>query len=349
MKTPTIRGVLGALTAGLVALSLTACASSSTGAADSTGSAATSPNAEAATAFAPTLRAGQLGSVKVIEAMLAASGEDKDLPYAIEWSLFPNGGPGLLEAAAGNAVDVGSAADTPAIFALAGGIPVKVIAAKQLPADVSTVEIFAAADSPISSVADLAGKKVALTEGTILQYTVIRALEQAGLTYQDIEVVNLPPADAATAFQSGDVDAVAALDPQRAIIVASGAKKIGDGVGTTTGTSFVLAADAALADPALKATVADYLARLVRAEAWADANPDAWAQKYSDLTTLPLPIATDIVTHDDAQYEPIGDATVQGLQQQADVYADFGILKQPIDVKPVFDTEFNGVIEESAK
>lgn len=336
-------------TAGLAVLGLTACASTSTSASQPATSSSSAASPAAADAFAPVLRVGQLGSVRVTEAMLAASGQDADLPYEIEWSLFPNGGPGFLEAAAGGAVDVGSTADTPAIFALAGGIPVKVVAAKQLPATVSTVELFTAPDSAINSVADLAGKKVALTEGTILQYTVIRALEKAGLTYQDIEVVNLPPADAATAFQSGDVDAVAALDPQRAIIAAGGAKKIGDGVGITTGSSFVLATDPALADPTVKATIADYLARLVRAEAWADANPDAWADAYSRLTTLPLPVATDIVTHDDAQYGPITDATVAGLQQQADVYAQFGILKQPLDVAPVFDNQLNTVIEESTK
>ena len=158
--------------------------------------------------------------------------------------------------------------------------------------------------------ADLKGKKVALTAGTILQYTVIRALEQAGLTYADIEVVNLPPPDALTAFQSGDVDAVAILDPQRSIVAAAGAKKIGDGVGVTAGLSYVVATQAALDDPAIAATIADYLPRLIRAEAWADENPEAWAEIYAGLTGLPLPIVQSVVTHDDAAYLPISDAIV---------------------------------------
>lgn len=345
----------GLVLAGLLVASLAACS----GAAPAPAATATPASADPATrpeasaeaqqsaapvAYPATLRVGQLGATKVTEALLQASGEDQGLPYAIEWSLFPGGGPGFLEAAVGGNVDVGSMADTPPIFAQANGIPVRVIAAKQLPADVSTVELYTAVDSPINGVADLAGRKVALTVGTILQYTVIRALEQAGLSYDDIEVVNLPPPDALTAFQSGDVDAIAILDPQRSIVKAAGARKIGDGVGITAGLSFVVATDAALADPAIEAAIADYLPRLIRAEAWADANPEAWAEIYAGLTGLPLPVVQSVVTHDDAQYLPIDQAVLEAQQLQADTYTQVGVLPAQLDTSLEFDTRFNDLV-----
>ncbi|MEI7744628.1 MAG: ABC transporter substrate-binding protein [Chloroflexota bacterium] len=362
MLTTSFRFAARAVGAGTLAIVLAACSGSSTPSAPSAATAAAptdAPASQAATApattapstaaGAPVLRVGQLGSTKVIEALLTAAGEDKNLPYTIEWSLYPGGGPGFLEAAAGGNVDVGSMADTPPIFAQANGVPVKVVAAKQLPATVSTVELFAAADSPINSVADLKGRKVAITPGTILQYTVIRALEKAGLAYSDVVAVNLSPADALTAFQAGDVEVIAALDPQRAIIEASGAKRIGDGVGVTAGLSYVVATQKALDDPAIAADIADYLPRLVRAEAWADANPDAWEAIYQKLTNLPAPVAKSVVLHDDAAYRPL-DADVTAAQQlQADTYLKFGLLKARLDVSTEFDSRFNDLVAGATK
>ena len=43
-----------------------------------------------------TLHVGQLGSSKVTEALLAAAGEDTDLDYDVEYSLFPTGGGGFI-------------------------------------------------------------------------------------------------------------------------------------------------------------------------------------------------------------------------------------------------------------
>jgi sulfonate transport system substrate-binding protein len=95
--------------------------------------------------------------------------------------------------------------------------------------------------------------------------------------------------------------------------------------------------------------VADYLARLVRAEAWADANPDAWAKVYSDLTTLPLPLATSIVKHDDAAYIPLDQKVFDAQQLQADTYAKVGVLKSKLDVTSEFDTRFNDLVARASK
>ncbi|KHL19264.1 sulfonate transport system substrate-binding protein [Mumia flava] len=292
-----------------------------------------------------TLNVGQLGATKIEEALLEASGEADDLPYEIEWSLYPAGGPAFLEAVPSGSVDVASMADTPPIFGQVAGIGTKIVAVEESTApDTSTVEILAAPGSGIDSVADLKGKKVATTEATILQYTLVRALEEAGLSYDDIEPVPLAPPDAAAAFASGDVDAVTALDPQRAQMVAEGAQVIGDGVGTTSGYSVVVATDAALADEQRAADVEDFVQRLARAQAWAVENPDAWLPVYTEVSGLPADIAEAVLEREGSRYVPIDDTVIAQQQEQADAYHRLGLIEEKLDVSAQFDDRFNDVL-----
>ena len=66
----------------------------------------------------------------------------------------------------------------------------------------------------ITSVADLKGKKVARRRGQLGQLQPARAARtRPGLSYDDITVQNLQPADALAAFTGGHVDAWAIWDP----------------------------------------------------------------------------------------------------------------------------------------
>jgi sulfonate transport system substrate-binding protein len=289
-----------------------------------------------------TLHVGQLGSSKVTEALLRAAGEDKGLDYKVEYSLFPTGGGGFLEAVPSGSVDVAQMADTPPIFGQVAGVETKVIGVQStLKPGTSFVEIFAPKDSGIDSMADLKGKKVALTEGTILQYTVVKALEKAGLSYADITPVNLPPADAITAYQSGDVDAVAALGPQLAQLTLAGDKVIGDGTGITTGYQYSVATSAALADKTKAADIVDFLQRVGSAQAWADAHPDEWIPKFAEVLGVPEEMAKVLVDRESYEWIGIDDQVISAQQDQADAYTDLGLIQSELDVSQEFDDSYN--------
>ncbi|MBS2699576.1 ABC transporter substrate-binding protein, partial [Salmonella enterica subsp. enterica serovar 1,4,[5],12:i:-] len=81
------------------------------------------------------------------------------------------------------------------------------------PPSPKTEAIVVPQDSAIRSVADLKGKRVALNKGSDVNYLLVSALEQAGLSYKDITPVYLPPSDARAAFQRGSVDAWVIWDP----------------------------------------------------------------------------------------------------------------------------------------
>ncbi len=66
----------------------------------------------------------------------------------------------------------------------------------------------------INSINDLQGKRVAVAEPSPSQTLLITALEAAGLTYEDVEIVASPdPVVAATTFKGPDVDAAVVWSP----------------------------------------------------------------------------------------------------------------------------------------
>jgi sulfonate transport system substrate-binding protein len=310
------------------------------------GLAACGDDSEASTG-AEVLKVGQLGSVDTISTLFELAGED-DHDYTIESPLFAAGGPALLEAVPSGSVDVALMADTPTIFATVQSQPLKVVSVgSTMKEGESVVQLYAAQDSGITDVKGLKGKKVATTEATILQYTLVRALEQAGLSLDDVEVVNLAPADAIAAFGSGDIDALTALEVQSAqLSVSPDAVQIGDGAGLTSGHFYISATDDALADEAQAANVEDFVARYARARQWADEHPDEWAAAVAELNGFDVSVAEALLARQDYEPVAIDDAVVAQLQEQADTYTELGLLPNHVDVSGSFDDRFNHLVEE---
>ena len=109
-----------------------------------------------------------------LEKKLAAQG------VGVKWVEFP-AGPQLLEGLNVGSVDVGFVGEAPPIFAQAAGADL-VYVANQPPAPQGEA-IVVAKDSPIRSVADLKGRKVALNKGSNVHYLLVKALEKAGVPY----------------------------------------------------------------------------------------------------------------------------------------------------------------------
>jgi sulfonate transport system substrate-binding protein len=291
------------------------------------------------------LNAGQLGQSKITEALLEASGESDDLDYDVAWNLF-DAGPAFIEAVPSGSVDVAMMADTPPIFAQVSQSPVKIVSvATSTPADESQVEIVVPADSDIQSVDDLIGKKVSVVQGTILQYTVARVLEDAGHAYGDIEAINLAPVDAAAALQQGSIDAAALLDPTLTNLVASGARVVADGAGLVPDYVITVATDTALADEGKAAAIEDFIARVQRAYDWAEENPDEWSAVYAQTTGLEPAAAAAVVARQEYSLLPIDSTVIANQQAQADYYFELGLLPEKLDVSEEFDDRFSSIAE----
>lgn len=69
------------------------------------------------------------------------------------------------------------------------------------------------ATKDIKSVADLKGKKVAYTEGSVSQFFLSVLLKDAGLSLKDLQSLNMTAGDAGAAFVAGKVDAAVTWEP----------------------------------------------------------------------------------------------------------------------------------------
>ena len=118
-----------------------------------------------------------------------------------------------LEFLNAGSIDFGSTAGSAALVAKINGNPIKSIYVYSRP---EWTALVTTKDSKIAGVADLKGKRVAVTRGTDPHIFLVRALLDAGLSEKDITPVLLQHADGKTALIRGDVDAWAGLDPMMA-------------------------------------------------------------------------------------------------------------------------------------
>jgi sulfonate transport system substrate-binding protein len=118
-----------------------------------------------------------------------------------------------LEFLNAGSIDFGSTAGSAALLAKINGNPIKSIYVYSRP---EWTALVTRKDTTISKIADLKGKRVAVTRGTDPHIFLVRALLSAGLSEKDITPVLLQHPDGKTALIRGDVDAWAGLDPMMA-------------------------------------------------------------------------------------------------------------------------------------
>lgn len=124
----------------------------------------------------------------------------------------------VMEAIRSGDVDFTFATSTAVVNAIDVGIPITPIAAFPLP--VNTVDGIARAASGIKGAADLRGRKVAYQRGTTGHFSLLKYLEIAGLTIDDVQGVSLSGADGFTALAQGQVDAWFHWQPAATIALA---------------------------------------------------------------------------------------------------------------------------------
>lgn len=235
------------------------------------------------------------------------------------------------------AIDVGGLGDAPLIFAYAAGAKVRAVAvARSQPIDLA---IIVPEQSPIKSAADLKGKRIATTRGSIGHYLAIATLERAGIKLSDVSLRFMQPADAKAALASGNVDAWSTWDPYVALAEQRDHdRSIANGVNLSSGLSFQAATEDSI--KAKRAEIADFLKRVAAGQRWALSHPDEVAAMQSRVTGLPPEVLK--IVYQRAQLHPIAidDHVVAEQQKTADLYHRADVIKTRLDVAPSFDRQF---------
>lgn len=214
-----------------------------------------------------------------------------------------------------------------------GGVaadPELVVFAKQ-PDQQTNEGIVATKASGISSLTDLRGKRIAINKAGTGQYLLLKALDAAGLTISDVKPVYLPPADAATAFQSGQVDAWAtwgnffatAATSKGAHVVATGAD-----VGSHNDTVYVVARAFLKAHPDIVRAVYDALQRATEDAA---ANPSI-LQRAREADHLSAAVIAFEKKAPPATIEPVTAAVEAAWQKEADFWTQNRVIPGRVDV-----------------
>lgn len=148
-------------------------------------------------------------------------------------------GPQMLEGLNVGSIDFACVGETPPVFAQAARADL-VYVAHEPPAP-KAEKVLVPKDSPIKTIADLKGKRVALNRGSNVHYLIVRLLEKEGLKYSDVTTALLPPADARAAFERGSIDAWVIWDPfAQAAVDQVGARIVADGEGVVKNYNFYL-------------------------------------------------------------------------------------------------------------
>jgi sulfonate transport system substrate-binding protein len=259
--------------------------------------------------------------------------EDAFRPLGIEvkWIDFQFGPP-LLEAINVGSVDFGFVGDAPPIFAQAGGAKIRYVAAVK--SDGNTEAIVVPQDSPIKTLADLKGKRVAFGKGSSAHNLLVAALEKAGLTWSDITPAPLAPADATAAFLKGAVDAWSIWDPYLALAeLKEHARVIAFDKDVHQSNAFYIAgSDFVEKYPSL---VAKLNAVFASEGLWADTHHEDVSTAQAEATGVDIEAIRRFVDRSNYRVVPVDDEVIKTQQAVADRFARLGLIPKPVHVADI--------------
>jgi sulfonate transport system substrate-binding protein len=340
MSTPKIR-LAGALL--LCTLFMAACGSSSHSSTAAT--AATVATGGSSNLSGVTLRVGDQAGTGA-EAVLSAAGLLDKLPFKVSWSDFTSGPP-ILQAMSAGSLDVGGVGDAPPVFAAAGGAKIAIVAA--IHNDPNSAALVVPKNSPITSISQLRGKKIAVAQGSSADYHLLTVLTKAGLTVHDVSIEYLQPAEGLAALNSGSV---AAWDIWSPFIeqarVQHGARILVNGNGYGSNFSYVVASRDALGNTAKAAAIRDYIKVLAQAHAWVNTHPQAWAAQWAKATGLPLNVMVNAANDDTQSFTPITPQIVANEQGLVNAFSSAGLIPDKYDFSQYSYSGFNSVLGTGA-
>jgi aliphatic sulfonates family ABC transporter substrate-binding protein len=267
---------------------------------------------------------GVLSLVKLhgaLDAALAKRG------VRIEWRQYAAGIP-IMDALQQRQLELGVVGECPPVFAQADDVPLVYLAAEEAAPEGEAILVHQ--DSSLQSVKDLRGKTLALQRGSNVHYLVIRALEEAGMAYDDVALTFLAPEAARGAFERREVDALAIWEPMLSSVRYDlGARVLRDGAGLAKNVAYYVARRA-FADTSPN-VVAEFLSHVALAASWAKDN----AATVADLLATELGVPRGVLAlafKSGSHPVPLSRELLLDQQQIADTLHRMQLIPRAINV-----------------
>lgn len=250
------------------------------------------------------------------------------LGVTVRWTEF-NAGPVQLEALNVGSIDFGDVGEAPPIFAQAAGAPL-VYAGATVPRP-GLEAVIVPKDSPIQSVKDLKGKRVAYNKGSNVQYFLVKLLEKHGLKYGDVQSVFLAPADARAAFERGAVDAWLIWDPFLAAAQKTlDARLLADAKGVVNNRAYYFTSrDFATRNADVLRIAIEEIDAIDR---WASKNPSAAAAELSGVLGLDKSITELYLSRASFGTAPVTREILAEQQQIADTFFELKLIPRKLNL-----------------
>lgn len=251
---------------------------------------------------------------------------------------FVGAGPAINEGLASKNLDLGSYGDTPAIIGKASGIETTLIAAGGTANDTA---IIVPPDSPIKTVKDLVGKKVATMKGSYMHRTLVEILKSYNLTVRDIEFYHMTAPEAEAALIAKRVEAIVSPNTTYARIVIGNQGRVIINCANHPewkGQGGILArTDYAKRNP--KVIIA-LLKALIQAEKYANAHPEETKRIWTK-TGFSKEIYDYVYPNNQFDFElELSDSYLRHLTYAKDFLKAEGLIRQDVNIKAWADRSF---------
>ncbi|MEE4892986.1 aliphatic sulfonate ABC transporter substrate-binding protein [Pseudomonas alliivorans] len=257
---------------------------------------------------------------------------EQALPQSKVTWVLSQGSNRSLEYLNSGSVDFASSASLSAVLARANGSPIKSV---YVYSRAEWTAFVVRKDSPLQTVADLKGKKIAATKGTDPYLFTLRALQQAGLKKDDVELLHLQHPDGRIALEKGDVDAWAGLDPHMAASeIQAGSRLLYRNKDFNSyGVLSVTETYAKEHPEAIKAVLTAY----EKAREWAVGHPDELARLLAQESGLPLEVARLQLSRTDLSAPQLSSKDVESSKAAAPILVSEELVRKGVNVEQVVD------------
>ncbi|RRV10406.1 aliphatic sulfonate ABC transporter substrate-binding protein [Pseudomonas sp. v388] len=257
---------------------------------------------------------------------------EKALPQAKVTWVLSQGSNRSLEYLNSGSVDFGSSASLSAVLARANGSPIKSV---YVYSRAEWTAFVVPKDSALKSVADLKGKKIAATKGTDPYLFTLRALQEAGLKKDDVELLHLQHPDGRVALEKGDVDVWAGLDPHMAASeIQAGSRLLYRNKDFNSYGVISVTEKYAKEHPQ---AVASVLKAYEQAREWSRANPEELAKLLASESGLPLEVARLQLSRTDLDHPQLTDKDIAASKAAAPILVSEELVRKGVDVDKVID------------